>query len=220
MDDELEEELMQGGAMASADSKIDLVTGILIMLSMIVLDLLEIVPFVGDFTSIIAFGVNFYLKQIGVNGVLFAVSNTLDFIPFLQEFPCKSIGWALTWGIEALGPKAVTEALEKAGELAQGKTGAAGGTAAAIGTTEQTASGASRIQAFREEIGEIRTATQEISNESDEQRGDKGLSDLMRSGAEISPEEEAMEAAFNPEEARFREAEQIDKGPSEGKRAA
>jgi hypothetical protein len=105
------------------EPKIDLVTGIGIFLAMGTLDLAELIPFVGDFTSIPAYGVNFYLSSKGISGVVFAVGNTLDLIPILQEFPCKTIGWLITWGIDHFAPAAVSETLEKAGEMAQAKAG-------------------------------------------------------------------------------------------------
>jgi hypothetical protein len=137
------DEEAQAGGRSRGEPKIDLVTGIGITLAMGTLDILDIIPFVGDFTTLPAYMVNFYLYTKGINGTLFAVTNTLGFIPIIQDFPCKTIGWLATWGIDQFAPPIVAVTLEQVGEKMEGKAeGVAGATeGAATGAAGTAAKG-------------------------------------------------------------------------------
>lgn len=100
-------------------SKIDLVIGILILIFFIVLDLIDLIPFAGDVTDVVALPVYFYLQTIQVSGVIFLVSEFLDLFPAIQEFPCRTLGWIITWAIDAFAPAKVSQAIETVGELEQ-----------------------------------------------------------------------------------------------------
>ena len=207
------------------EPKISIVEALLIGILMLIIDIAEIIPFVGDFLGLGTGAlVIMYLVMKGVNGLVFAVGTALDAIPVIQAFPSKTLAWVITVGIDHFAPKEISEKLEKAGELAEGKAG--GGVTAEVGAAEKAASTAEKVAAEAgEEIGQAENKLEKARNlkeradklkpsergAEEEEGGDDGsqeegeLEDSMAMGAEVSPEKEAREAAFNPEELQFQE---------------
>jgi hypothetical protein len=109
------------------EAKIHLPLAVFIGLCVILLDVIDLIPFAGDITDVPSLGVNFYLYSIGVSGVMFLVAEVLDLFPVLQEFPTRTIAWIATVLFEWLAPAKLEKAVEKTGEMAEGKEGAAAG---------------------------------------------------------------------------------------------
>lgn len=228
------------------EPKIHLPVAILVGLAVLVLDLIDLIPIAGDITDIPSLMVNFYLLTIGVSGIVFLIGEVLDLIPVVQEFPCRSIAWWVTVGIDHFAPASVQQVFERVGEELQGGEGAlegeavAGGVGAAEGAggAVATAEGGTAlveeggsVEFGAEEGGEAeepseegrpsdrietkdRKATDQREREegqneeegSAEEGGKEGQGvDEFASGSEITPEEEAEEAAFSPEALEFKE---------------
>ena len=208
--------------------KIPLPEAIFIGLFIAFLDILDLIPIVGDFTTIIAAPLMLYLYMKGMNGVLFGTSEILDLIPGVQEFPCRSIAWWVTVGIDHFAPAKVAEVAEKAGELAEGAgeegvgeaVGEEGG--AAKGAREMGGSGRAEAEAEapghagalqgeggvsnNEGAGEARGVDGESDATGNEGGKDKEAERKMEMGSEISPEEEAEGQDFGSQEPRLDEA--------------
>jgi len=238
--------------------KISITEAILIGIPILIIDILEFIPLVGDLGSIVASPVILYLYLKGVGGLFFLFGEGLDLIPGVQEFPCKTLAWVITVGIDRFAPKEVSEKLEKVGETLQAGKGAPGGAvgeaegvvaaeggavtagaretaaetgAAGAGGAETVERGGSRPSEARvagEKGGGVAPGTEEVERggeggaeaegapepgeageetpEAEQARRGAEAEREMEMGAEISPEEEAEEAVFNPEELQFKES--------------
>lgn len=214
------------------EQKISTIEALLIGTTLTIVAVVNLIPFVGDFTSPIVGGLMFfYMYQKGLLGATELIANGVAFvvglIPILQAFPAWLVAWPITVWV-ANHPQAVAVA-GKVGELT-GKGaagGAAGGAAAkAKGAVKDAGGAAKEAGAAAGQGTEQKAATAETAgrekgpHEAGGEGEAEGMSEeeaakrakeeevekQMRLGAEVSPEEEAEEAAFNPEEARFREA--------------
>ena len=108
------------------EPKIHLPMAVFIGLSVLLLDIVDIIPGAGDITDIPSLGVNFYLYSIGVSGIMFLVAEILDLFPVLQEFPTRTIAWIATVLFEWIAPAKVERVVEAAGEMGEGAEGAEG----------------------------------------------------------------------------------------------
>src|ERR1700722_5878866 len=113
-------------AIQKPKSKISLVEGILIGLALVVVSILNLIPFVGDVTSFIAGGLMFfYLYQKGLLGTSTVATNAIGylcgFIPILQALPTELIAWGITV-IIANSPEleAIAEEVGQVEELGEG----------------------------------------------------------------------------------------------------
>jgi hypothetical protein len=231
------------------EPKISLVVAILIGIALLIVDIAELIPFVGDFIGVpVGALVAFYLIMSKINGTVFIVGTVLDAIPVIQEFPCKTLAWIITVGVDHFAPAAVSEKLEQAGEIAEGKAGEAGAGAGAAAGTEGAAKGATAAAKETEAAAqETRAAAEEGTAAAREEKVGRGgrpsevgaepgteagetmdeeeiaerakeeeIEKQMRIGAEVSPEEEAQETAFNPKEVQFREAKPASEAEDRG----
>jgi hypothetical protein len=204
MDDEQNEQ--------KAQPKISVVDMVLVGLFLAILDAIDLIPFAGDLTDIPASMLIFYYTFKGINGVAYIISLIMDAIPGLQEIPTRSIVWWGTVIIDRIGPKKLERALEKAGELTQGKVGAAGAEAEAAGALSKgtevaenmrTAGGAaSEGEALAAGEAGVRGAEQDIAAGNNQGDG----ADALRSPEE-QPWNETLEEDLlkNPRENTFTE---------------
>jgi len=227
------------------DPKISTSEAVLIGLFLLTLDAIDLIPLAGDLTDVAAAPLVFYYFTKHINGTAYIISCGLDLIPVVQEFPTRSIVWWGTVALDRFAPAKVEELIEATGEKLEGGEGGPGelGSESELGAgvAESTQQGA----AVAEQAGESATAEAEIesgrarergaaSESSDAESGgggggkDEGVGegdesevteDPMRMGAEITPEEQAEEAAFGSTEVGDAVApageEQSEEGPSD-----
>jgi hypothetical protein len=86
----MDEELQQ------PEPKISDVEAILIGTFLGILDIIDIIPIAGDITDIATTPLNFYFWSKGIQSTTFVVSQLLDLVPVVQEFPSRTIAWGIT----------------------------------------------------------------------------------------------------------------------------
>jgi hypothetical protein len=215
------------------EPKISLTEALLIGFSLVVVSIINLIPLVGDFTSVVAGGLMFYyLRQKNLWGASTLITNGVGyaagFFPIIQALPTELTAWIVTVWIDR--HPALEAIAEKVGEATEGKGARATGAATEVGAAgkaaQDLAAGAKEKMASEmapggtqaEGSGTAQKTTtptgeggqEETEEELEKRRKEEEIERQMKSGAEISPEEEAQEQLFNPQENKFHEAE----GPS------
>ncbi|MDE2019658.1 MAG: hypothetical protein KGJ13_04935 [Patescibacteria group bacterium] len=183
--------------------KISLPEAIFISLILVVVTLVNLIPFVGDITSPVFGALMFiYLFMKGLSGTSVVATNlagyVLGMIPGAQELPTELAAWIVTIIIDR-NPKleTATEKIGAAENLAGG--GAAGvaketgGTAAAMEETEAAAKATQGAGTATEGIGAAENAGIDAET---------GTSEIGPKGGAKTPEEIRTENELTPEEER------------------
>jgi hypothetical protein len=181
------------------EPKISLVEGILITILMALVDIAELIPFLGDTLGLfIGALATIYLLIKGVNGIFFIIGAVADLVPFLQELPFKTAGWLITWGIDhfATGEVAgaIVEKAEKVGELAEGNAEGAASEAAAAGAGAAEGAAAQAGSAATQEAGAAEGALKAEGEAAQAQEGGRP-SDRVGKDKELSRGEGGAESA-------------------------
>lgn len=153
MDEELEVQA------AEPEEKISFVVGILGTIIAVTLDLLSLIPFVGDIEEVPA-GVILFLNIIsGMGTTVLAAQGTamlLKAIPVVQELPLWTIAWGMTWYMEN-HPSRLTAAIETVGKL---EALAEGGAANEAGAATEGAEMAEGAATATQEAGAVAEAAE------------------------------------------------------------
>jgi hypothetical protein len=106
-----------------AEPKISVSEAVLIGLFLAILDAIDLIPLAGDLTDVAAAPLVLYYFMKNINGTAYIIAWVMDLIPFLQEFPNRSIAWWGTVIFERIAPAKLQSAVEQTGEIAEGKEG-------------------------------------------------------------------------------------------------
>jgi len=223
-----------------ADPKISTSEAVLILLFVLILDLIDLIPFAGDLTDIAGAPLFFYYMSKHINGVAYLIAEILDAIPGTQEIPSRTIVWIGTILFDRFAPAKLEEVVEQAGELGEGGEGAPGGelgeggaVAEGAGTAEgvQSGAGAGEIEggSVGEQGGEVSGGgqTEQGGGTQGEQTGERegggnrgegggGEQDESNAGNGYSSEEGGQEGDEGGEAEKKKDAEDPMATESEG----
>jgi hypothetical protein len=160
----MDEELQQ------PEPKISDVEAILIGTFLGILDLIDIIPIAGDITDIATTPLNFYFWSKGIKSTTFVVSQLLDLVPIVQEFPSRTIAWGITVYLDR-HPQQFA-ALQTATAIAGIAEGQVGGAEGALAEGEVAAQ-ATNASVAAEEAVSVEGATRGVDAEANGGSGNK-----------------------------------------------
>jgi hypothetical protein len=174
------------------EPKISLPIALFIGIIMVLCDILEFIPIMGDILDIVVgFPLDIYLWLSGINVTYALIEQAVEAIPVAQELPLWTAMWIATV-ITANNPK-----LEKAAELAgslegKGAAGAAGGVVKEGEAVGKVAQEAARVEKTTEAAKRVEKGVEEVGVGAETAKVAGGASEEAKGAAEETTEEKAV----------------------------